>query len=89
MQNALIEEEEPLEEVVLDEEGEPYVVPAEDSDYSEDDMNEEQNAIEHVIGPRGEMYASSSDGEEEFTDEDGFVRPRHFYIPRVKMHAYK
>jgi len=41
------------------------------------------------VGPRGEIYASSSSGEEEITQENGTTRPKRLFVPRIKMNAYK
>lgn len=77
-----------LEENVLFEDEE------EDEDENEEDQFEmeeleEEEEEEHRYGPNGEVYASSSSGEEEVEDEKGRLVPKRQFIPRCKLHAYK
>eukprot|EP00347_Sterkiella_histriomuscorum_P006803 403351373 len=58
-------------------------------DYSDIDLEDEIDDLENRIGPNGEIYASSSSGEEEEFDSQGNIIPKRFFIPRVKIHAYQ
>jgi hypothetical protein len=64
----------------------------EEEDEDEDEEESEEagsNEEEREYGPHGEIYASSSSGEEEIEAEDGVWRPKRMFIPRCKLHAYK
>lgn len=45
--------------------------------------------VGYSLGPLGEIYPSSSSGEEEEVDEKGKSAPKRLYIPRCKIQAYK
>lgn len=79
--NLLFEEEEEGEE---DDEEEEMVVESEMDEYGD-----ESGVEEFMRGPNGEIYASSSSGEDEVYEEDGRRHPKRFYIPRCKQQAYK
>lgn len=73
-----------LEEALLYEDEEDEEENKEDEFHSElIDLSERESEVEpERIGPHGEIYASSSSGEEIVEDEDGELGPkRHFFAP--------
>ncbi len=79
-----------LEEALLYEDEE------DDEENKEDEFNsdmiepsEQESEIEiERMGPHGEIYASSSSGEEIIEDEEGEVGPKRYFFAPHHQHAY-
>ncbi|CDW80145.1 UNKNOWN [Stylonychia lemnae] len=88
MREKIMADNELYDEEIEQEEEQP------DQNYSDDELKQDQDKeadqdIEGRVGEFGEIYATTSSGEDEIEDENGVVRPKRLFIPRAKQQAYK
>ena len=61
----------------------------EEDEFVEEEAIEEEgmpfDEIGYSKGPLGQIYPSSSSGEEEVEDEKGRIAPKRLYVPRCKI----
>ena len=55
-----------------------------DIDSEIEDQGFPRDEIDYELGPHGEVYPSSSSGEEMVEIEEGQVEPKRFFMPRCK-----
>jgi hypothetical protein len=60
-----------------------------EDEFYEEDEDIEEGSWDELRGPNGEIYPSTSSGEELVEDDQGRLNPKRLFVPRCKVHAYR